>query len=344
MLNNSNFQEVFMKKIIAVLLAALLLAVPFTALAHIDNANLGNVPKTLSAPNIDGIRDAYYDNGLHIPIRTLNNGSELDAIPLGGGGDAWFLWDDDYLYIFTIVHLEDINMLATDDYERKQNEVPWEVTNIEFMFDFSNEADWRGNMIKIRMNDQGFMNLEMMDPTDKIDGAAVIPYVQNASVRSDRAYTIELAVNIAAVWEWANVTRDGDVELGGPWAAGKQVGLTIFSQEMQENEANALAFSSRDQENARANQPLSFDYFVLSANEVNAASAGGGNVDTPADTGDGADAAEGGGGTTTGGGTTGGGGRTNQQHGDAVTIIFVMLAIALAAGVVFFKKSKKTSV
>ena len=250
-----------MKKIIAVLIVAIMLSIPFTALANIEYDNIGEIPKTAVAPTIDGVKDALYDNGLHIPVRNPHSTQvENDPPLLGRGADAWMLWDDAYWYVFINIDLEDVGNLKVIDPE---DDARYAYTNVEFCIEFSNEGELRFNCVKLRVTDDGTPDIQV-GQEGRATGNDAKAYYESAVVKGANNYTIEMKLNIAEIQKLA--MTDG-AEFGGPWEAGKDIGLLIFSSEV--TPVVGGMFFSTPSDRTRPNSPEDYDYVVLGGTIVN---------------------------------------------------------------------------
>ena len=165
-----------MKKILTVILVAVMLITP--VLAHEDNANAGTVPKTVAVPVIDGVKDALYDNGLLVPVR--NGHSATPDGGLGGGADAWLLWDDEHLYVFMHIDLAGPTLLPDDYDSRVKFKAQWELTTVEVLIDFSNVADAGSNVCQFRLDDRGFPNVTIGSGTGYFDMNAYTQFMDNS--------------------------------------------------------------------------------------------------------------------------------------------------------------------
>lgn len=322
-----------MKKMIAFLLAGLLLLTPFTVIAHSDNANAGTVPKTLTAPDIDGVKDGLYDAALKIPVR--NGHSATPDGGLGGGGDAWMLWDNEAIYVFLQIDLAGPT-LSPDDYDdRVKDEAQWEITTLEVLMDFSNAADVSDNVVQIRVDDKGYPNVTISRGDGGLfTGANTQPYIDLGYARNgDASYIVELKIKYNEI----RTKGEGEfsMDFGPAVAADKQVGLYIFSQECAEDGTQAL-FVSVPTDQSGNWEPLKYDYIVLGANEVNAPAAP--EPDPVVDD------------------TAVGGGEENvhvtepaptpapvtvaPQTGDSAMIILILLALSSAGLIIYCKKER----
>ena len=251
-----------MRKILAFAICVIIIAAAgVPVLAHFDNDNIGTIPRTETAPVIDGVRDAIYDEGLHIPVR--NPHSNTPDGGLGGGADAWLLWDDEALYIFMQVDV--VSFFSPDFYEQIQVDAPWELTTVEVLIDFSNQGTANSYVFQFRLNDRGFPNVTPGAENPVLHGEDALQFAQTASVRTDNSYTAEFRIDLAAV-------AASGVYIGSPIAAGKAIGLYLFSQEIHENGDEAL-FISNPTDRSGNWQPDLYDYVILGDMVVGAAPA-----------------------------------------------------------------------
>ena len=325
-----------MKKIIAVLLVAFMLLVPFTALAHIDNDFVGEIPKTATAPVIDGVKDNnnIWDKALHIPVRTSPEGA---ATGMGGGADAWLLWDDGNFYIFMNIDLEDAgNLFSPDDYDEIAKSESWNLTCIEFMLDMSNEGSWNGYVMKIVVNDRGQPELRI-----PVGGIVedVDSYIQVGSVKGSNNYTVEVKWDMAACLALADSGDDEHFlqDVGElPYGADKEIGIYIYSQEKVESGAS-VPYISVPSDRSGNNNPLVYDYIKLSANTVS-----GDVVESVSDSVEEAvENADENSGEEVAATTAAPVKPAAPRTGDSTAVMFIVLAIVLSAAVVFAKKAKK---
>ena len=313
-----------MKKVIALLLALILTAIPITVFAHSDNTNLGVIPKTATAPAIDGVKDDIYDQGLFIPIR--NGHSATPDGGLGGGADAWLLWDDDSLYVFMKIDLA--GFYSPDDYEDLQVDQPWALTTCEVLIDFANDSDDAEQVCQVRMNDRGFPNVTFARSDPHRSGDECKPYIDWGFTKTDNSYCAEFKIKMS---EFRKGVEAVGVDFGSNFAAGKQLGLYVFSQECSEDGEQAL-FVSVPTDMSGNWVPANYDYITLGDNIVGvpvvveeAAPAGGGEA---------ADAEIA---PVVAAAVTAPAARTGDS-----TMIFVVLAIALAGAVVVTRRAVKT--
>lgn len=255
-----------MKKIIALVLALLLSAAPLAVFAHSDNANAGTIPKTMTAPVIDGTKDALYDSALKLPIR--NGHSATPDGGLGGGGDAWLLWDDEAIYAFIQIDLGGAT-ISPDDYDdRVKDSAQWEITTVEFLADFSNAAEAGDEVIQFRLDDKGYPNVTVCGTGGGFfSGDGCTPYLESGHVRNgDSFYTAELKIKYNTLKTYAE--SELGANLGAAYGAGKQIGLYLFAQEVAADGTQAL-FVSVPTDQSGNWVPGGYDYVVLGANEVN---------------------------------------------------------------------------
>ena len=85
--------------IILVALMSAMMAIPVSAGSN-NGESIGVIPKTNVPITIDGVKEDVYNNGLIVQVRQPNNDKNG-----AGGGVAYFLWDDEALYIFCEVNV-----------------------------------------------------------------------------------------------------------------------------------------------------------------------------------------------------------------------------------------------
>jgi hypothetical protein len=251
-----------MKKLTAILVVIVMLAamVPsMVATAVKDFDNLGTVPKTLTTPVMDGERDAIYDQGLKVPVRT-----EKDDNPvLGGGGDMWLLWDDNYLYVYATFNLKDGNNLKTP-HEDYMNSCWWEDTMIEFCVDFENEGE---SNIKYMPGAHGDITAVRGWPAEEPEDVPKI--IDGVSKVTGNTWNAEFRISFAGSKALLAEKSDSGDGFGSPIAAGKAIGFGGWYQEATPDESSSfyVCLPARV-EDFGVNNPPSYDYIVLGANEV----------------------------------------------------------------------------
>ena len=265
-----------MKKITAVLLALILTALPFTALAHSSNTNLGAIPKTATAMVIDGVKDPTYDEGLFVPIKNVHSGDG----GLGGGANAWLLWEDNYLYVFVQM---DVVSFYLDEVDEWQIEQPWMLTTFEVTMDFANAGGGHEAVSMIRSDLTGFMTMHAASQDRLATGDECKKYVELGYAKGSNYFTMEFKINIP---EFRKAAEAAGLDFGSDFVAGKEIGLYLFSQEVSEDGTQAL-YVSVPSERAGNWVPDNYDYVTLGSNVVGAASEPEPDVpaieDTPAD-------------------------------------------------------------
>ncbi|MCL2773599.1 MAG: LPXTG cell wall anchor domain-containing protein [Oscillospiraceae bacterium] len=257
-----------MKKFIAILLAAILLIAPLsvTVLADPANTNLGNIPKTATAPVMDGVKDAIYDDGLHVPIRNPHSGSPDGG--LGGGADAWLLWDDSYLYVF--VQADVAGFYHPDTYADDELNNPWNLTTIEVLLDFSNAGTDGTSVCQFRLNDSGFPNVTLGNASGTwLNGDDTKPYMTTGSVKTANSYTAEYKIDYNKVM--TDGVAGGMPDFGAAWGAGKQIGVYLFDQELSEDGSSTIMYVSVPTDRSGNWDPTMYDYAVLGDTVVGAA-------------------------------------------------------------------------
>lgn len=252
-----------MKKVIAFLLVAVLLSIPFTAFAHSDNDSLGSVPKTATAPVINGVKDDIYDQGLYVPIKNPHSATPDGG--LGGGGEAWLLWDDGNLYVF--IDAKVAAFVEQDDYQDKQVASQWDLTTVEVIIDFTNAADVPENVTQFRMDYYGYPNATFGRTTAQLVGDECKPYIEWGSVKGANNYTVEFKIDYSACEKIA--LESGIESYGSAFAAGKQIGLYLFAQEIGDGESALFVSNPTDRSGNWV--PEIYDYIVLGDNVVGAA-------------------------------------------------------------------------
>ena len=247
-----------MKKIIAIILALILLAAPMTVLAHKDNANAGTVPKTATAPVIDGVRDAVYDEGLFLPVRNIHSGDG----GLGGGSDAWLLWEDNFLYVFAQMDVK--SFYLPDNFEELQIDVPWELTTFEIIIDFANAGGGHDVVSMVRADLTGYLTMHAASQSFLAVGGDCKKFVEFGFVRGSSSLAMEFKINMP---EFRKAAEAEGLVFGSDFAAGKEIGLYMFSQEVAED-GDVARFISVPSDMAGNWIPDNYDYVVLGENLV----------------------------------------------------------------------------
>jgi len=254
-----------MKKLIAIFTVIAMLTVltpAIIATAVTDFDNLGTIPKVAadSVPVMDAVRDAIYDQGLKIPVRSEKD----DNNKLGGGGDMWLLWDADYLYVYATFTFADAGQIKAP-HEDYMNSLWWEDTMMEFCVDFKNEGDSNIKFMPSSHGDitavRGWPAEEPQDVPKVIDGAnTVTGNTWNSEFRISWAGSKALL---------AEKSDDGD-GFGGDVAAGKSLGFGVWYHEAVQSGDNASYYACLPArvDDFGVNAPPSYDYITLGANEV----------------------------------------------------------------------------
>jgi hypothetical protein len=310
-------KEKNMRKIIAVILTAVLLSLPFTATAHSDHINLGSVPKTAVAPTIDGVKDDIYNQGLMIPIRNPHSATPDGG--LGGGADAWLLWEDNYLYVYATVNVA--GFYHPDNYDTLQTTEAWVLTTLEILLDYTNAATLPDEVSQYRINDSGFPNVTLGRNSAVVNGADCKPIMETGSTKTDTSYSAEFKINFSE--SKTQGTANGIPSFGGDFTAGKQIGIYLFSQEVAADNSSQALYIAGPTDRSGNWEPSLYDYIVLGDTVVGAPAVEEPAAETPA-------AAD----TPAPEQTTA---TPAPQTGD-YTMILVILAIASAAVIAVFRK------
>lgn len=252
-----------MKKIVAFILAVMVAAAAAGSVsAHSDNDSLGSVPKTAVAPVIDGVKDDIYGQGLYIPIKNPHSATPDGG--LGGGAEAWVLWDDNCMYFFIDVKVA--YFYVQDDYQDKQLSSQWDLTTVEIIVDFTNQTDSPDNVTQFRMDDTGYPNATFGRTTPQLVGDECKPYIGWGSVKGANSYTAEFKIDYKACE--AQALASNIESYGSAYGAGKQIGLYLFSQEIGDGES--ALFISNPTDRSGNWVPDIYDYVVLGDNVVGA--------------------------------------------------------------------------
>lgn len=121
-----------MKKALIVVLSALLvsaMAIPALA-SDPESTNTANAVKVANdSITIDAVKDDLYDTGAHITIAEQN----LDYFPASledSNGEAWIVFDDNYIYVYVDIYDEEI------DYSNADPSQTWNRESIGICIDF----------------------------------------------------------------------------------------------------------------------------------------------------------------------------------------------------------------
>ncbi|MCL1794737.1 MAG: hypothetical protein FWG34_12820 [Oscillospiraceae bacterium] len=249
-----------MKKFIALILAAMVIAaLAMPALAHSDNDNLGSVPKTATAPVIDGVKDPIYDEGLFVPVKNIHSGDG----GLGGGANAWLLWEDNYLYVFAQM---DVASFYLDEVDEWQMEQPWMLTTFEIIIDFANAGGGHEAVSMIRSDLTGFLTMHAASQDRLASGDECKKYLEFGYAKGSNYFTMEYKINMV---EFRKAAEAEGLNFGSDFAAGKEIGLYLFSQECAEDGSQALYVSVPSERQGNW-VPDNYDYIVLGDNVVGA--------------------------------------------------------------------------
>ncbi|MCL2815585.1 MAG: hypothetical protein FWD23_13370 [Oscillospiraceae bacterium] len=252
-----------MKKIIALIVAVMVAAAGAgSVFAHSDQNSLGSVPKTAVAPVIDGVKDDIYNEGLYIPIKNPHSATPDGG--LGGGAEAWVLWDDDCMYIFIDVKVA--YFYVQDDYQDKQVGSQWDLTTVEIIVDFTNATDDPNEVTQFRMDDSGYPNATFGRNTPQLVGDECKPYIGWGSVKGANSYTAEFKIDYKACE--AQAKASDITSYGSAYGAGKQIGFYLFAQEIGDGES--ALFISNPTDRSGNWVPDIYDYIVLGDNVVGA--------------------------------------------------------------------------
>jgi len=331
-----------LKKLITILVMVAI----FATLCVVINANelcesLGNVPKVpTSTISVDGKMEAAYKDGLVVDVNRGRDGDYRTDVY----GIAYFLYDDNYIYLFCECHddtpwniLDHVNICeicgrqkgqgtswgTCDHYDSSEKGEAnfWDDDCIEFMIDWANQG---GTPSQYRISRSGICSRDF--DTNYVDKNA-LGYLGAATTD-----------NAAGIW-YGELAIPLDTS-----AKGTELGVTVFM-------ANMITLTPYNQEELYLKNSLEmggaweasyYDYIVL-GDELSTVDTtvevGGEPVDQTLDgqtsggntgaTGDGSAAGGNAGGTT--------GGTTRPQTSDPVVSI-VLVAIAVLGAAVVVKK------
>ncbi|MFA6947566.1 MAG: sugar-binding protein [Eubacteriales bacterium] len=207
------------KMLFPILLSALLVCSAIPTFAYSQNASYGSVPQISGELDVDGVMDDAYNYGLKLKINRVLGGE------LAAQGDAYYVYSDNYLYIYTVV---------TDSTDCHVDDEVWNADCVEMLFDW----DDSNSAVQYRVNS---------DNVSSGDGDGGIRDFSGASVRTDAGYNVEFRIaldgaakdsNIGLMMMVTDLYTDGSVDQnnimlasslneGGPWAAETYDYLTL---------------------------------------------------------------------------------------------------------------------
>jgi len=175
---------------------------------------------------------------------------------LGGGSDAWLLWEDNYLYVFAQMDVTGFH--TPDELEEWQTEQPWMLTTFEVIIDFANEGGGHEAVSMVRSDDSGFLTMHAASQDRLATGGECKQYVEFGYSKGSNYFTMEFKINIP---EFRKAAEAEGLNFGGDFAAGKAIGLYMFSQE-KSDDGDAL-FISVPSDRAGNWVPDNYDFVVL---------------------------------------------------------------------------------
>ena len=241
-----------MKRIFVLIVSAMLICSLMVApvLAFSGNGSYGEVPKSADAITIDGTKDAVYDLGLKLDINRKYE--PYDWSPdTGSTGVAWIIWQDGFLYIYSEINKAIGPLLSADEYNNQSGE-PWMTDSLEVFLDPPNEGE---NSEQYRIDSTGWRSFE-----NRFEGISSYNEDENAADgifegkarRIDSSnYAVEFKIPIAK-------------------GAGGDLGLLLQINEMWDDGARSVIFTSSSNGESNSWEAYEYDYIVLSANEVTA--------------------------------------------------------------------------
>ena len=183
---------------------------------HPSMDGTADVPKTSTAPTIDGKIDDVWEEGVYLPVQNEILGTVSSEEELSGY--ARVLWDEEHLYVLADV---------TDDVIFTDVDSTWLGDNVEVYIDIGNDKSgpYTGDDYQFRFMADG-------EPGGVLsDGDAV----EFEAAETDEGYVIEMAF----VWD----------ELRGEPATGAEVGFDIhFANNDGEGREGKLAWAGHDDE------------------------------------------------------------------------------------------------
>lgn len=173
-----------MKKILAVILTVLLLCLP--VFAHENGGLLGDVPATTDDIKIDGVKDAVYEQGLKIEIK-----SQMDSNEVHATGVAYLLYKDGYLYVFGEVTDDDI-VETPKSYLTGQ---PWISDSMEVFINEKNSGEVNDTM-QYRIDNSGWPCAYSQSGLQAYGDDAAAEYFQSGVKLTETGYNTEYRIPV----------------------------------------------------------------------------------------------------------------------------------------------------
>ena len=246
--------------IVAIILVCSLLVTP--VFAYSGNASYGDIPKSADNIRIDGIKDDVYAHGLELEL--YRQWEDYGDDESETRGTAWVLWRDGFLYVFAEIRQNTLQDF--DEAEGRQSGQPWEVDSLEIFLDPDNAGD---NSEQYRIDAWGYRSFENRFTGDNSYGGdenTADGFFEGAAVIDGTNYNVEFRIPI---------TR----------GAGDALGFLLQINDMHDF-GRSMIFSGSSIDEARSWEAMTYDYIVLSADEVTGAAAVEPEADESADEGD----------------------------------------------------------
>ncbi len=206
-----------MKKLASLILAGLL-TVAMIAPVAADSTDI-----LKGTPEIDGVLDEIY---LQSASQALQNPA---FYAWGDSGEAdmdatsYFLWDDNYLYVCTVVTDDDVVDVGAACYEA--NPTNWQADAVEAWYNegngiFKSHADAYGNTFFVQANpgEPTFTNADLKSAAELTDDGYIIEYAMPfANLGDGETFSFSLQVNDISTEDHANGYASGlqtaDIEM-----------------------------------------------------------------------------------------------------------------------------------
>ncbi len=199
-----------MKKLASLILAGLLTVAMVAPAAAADSTEI-----LKGTPEIDGVLDEIYTQSAS---QTLGNPA---FYAWGDSGDAdmsavsYFLWDDSYLYVCTVVTDDDVVDVGAACYEA--NPTNWQADAVEAWYDegngiFKSHADAYGNTFFVQANpgEPTFTNDQLKSAAELTDDGYIIEYAMPFAALGDgETFNFSLQVNDISTEDHANGYASG---------------------------------------------------------------------------------------------------------------------------------------
>ncbi len=246
-----------MKKLASLILAGLM-TVAMIAPVAADSTDI-----LKGTPEIDGVLDEIY---LQSASQTLGNPA---FYAWGDSGDAdmsatsYFLWDDSYLYVCTVVTDDDVLDVGAATYEA--NPTNWQADAVEAWYDegngiFKSHADAYGNTFFVQANpgEPTFTNEDLVNAAAITDDGYIIEYAMPFAELGDGvSFNFSLQVNDISTEDFANGYASG--------VQAADITMTMIGTEVTypepETEPETVADVAAEVETA----PVTFDAGIIAA-------------------------------------------------------------------------------